>query len=122
MEGLNWFNGANLTLNSLFFLLCLLSVILLLDICVYYLNRGPCKCAHDLLNLINDFGERDKMRVLLGILSLFRNEFNKFKNTAARMFDFIYNMTLKLLIFACFRFAFVGVCSLIPCGHLVGKG
>ena len=39
----------------------------------------------------------DKMRVLPIILSLFRNEFNKFNNTRARMLDSIYHMTLRLL-------------------------
>ena len=32
------------------------------------------------------------------ILSLFRNEFNKFNNTRARMLDSIYRMTLRLLL------------------------
>ena len=35
--------------------------------------------AHVLLNLLNELGKRDKMH----ILSLFRNEFNKFNNTRA---------------------------------------
>ena len=39
--------------------------------------------AHVYLNLINNLGKRDKMRGLLGILSLFCNEFNKFNNTRA---------------------------------------
>ena len=33
------------------------------------------------------------MRGLPSILSLFRNEFNKFNNTRARMLDSIYHMT-----------------------------
>ena len=37
------------------------------------------------------------MRGLLSILSLFRNKFNKFNNTRARMLDSIYYMTLRLL-------------------------
>ena len=53
--------------------------------------------AHVLLNLLNEFGKRDKMRGLSSILSLFCNEFNKFNNTRARMLDFIYHMTLRLL-------------------------
>ena len=60
--------------------------------------------AHVLLNLLNEFGKRDKMRGLPrdkirglpSILSLFRNEFNKFNNTRARMLDFIYHMTKPL--------------------------
>ena len=39
--------------------------------------------AHVLLNILNELGKRDKMRVLLSVLSLFRNEFNKFYNTRA---------------------------------------
>ena len=37
------------------------------------------------LNLLNEFGKRDKIRGLPSILSLFRNEFNKFNNTGAQM-------------------------------------
>ena len=39
--------------------------------------------AHVLLNLLNKLMKRDKMRGLLSILFLFRNEFNKFNNTGA---------------------------------------
>ena len=46
-----------------------------------------------LVILLNDLGKRDKMRGLPSILSLFRNEFNKFNNTRARMLDSIYHMT-----------------------------
>ena len=52
--------------------------------------------AHVLLNLLNELGKRDKMRGLPRILSLFRNEFNKFNNTRARMLDSIYHMTNTL--------------------------
>ena len=41
--------------------------------------------VHVLLNLLNELGKRDKMRGLPSILSLFRNEFNKFNNTRTRM-------------------------------------
>ena len=53
--------------------------------------------AHVLLNLLNELRKRDKMRGLLSILSLFRNSFNKFNDTRARMLDSIYHMknTLK---------------------------
>ena len=53
--------------------------------------------AHVLLNLLNEWGKRDKMRGLPSILSLFRNEFNKFNNTGALMLDSIYHMSLRLL-------------------------
>ena len=52
--------------------------------------------AHVLLNLLNELGKIDKMRGLPSILSLFRNEFNKFNNTRARMLDSIYHMTIKI--------------------------
>ena len=53
--------------------------------------------AHVLLNLLNELGKGDKMLGLPSILSLFRNEFNKFNDTRARMLDSIYHMknTLK---------------------------
>ena len=53
--------------------------------------------AHVLLNLLNELGKRDKMRGLPSIFFPFRNEFNTFNNTRARMLDSIYHManTLK---------------------------
>ena len=53
--------------------------------------------AHVLLNLLNEFRKRDKMRGFPSVLSHFRNEFNKFNNTRARMLDSICPMTLRLL-------------------------
>ena len=47
------------------------------------LHRGSYMSAHVLLYLLNELGKRDKMRGLPSILSLFRNEFNKFNNTRA---------------------------------------
>ena len=61
-----------------------------------YLHRGSYMSAHVLLNLLNELGKRDKMRGLPSILSLFRNELNKFNNTRARMLDPIYHMTNTL--------------------------
>ena len=49
------------------------------------INRGSYTSAHVLFNLLNELGKRDKMRGLPSILSLFRNEFNKFNNTRARL-------------------------------------
>ena len=53
--------------------------------------------VHVLLKLLNELRNRDKMRGLPSNLYLFRNEFNKFNNTGARMLDSIYHMTLRLL-------------------------
>ena len=63
---------------------------------IYDKNRGSYISAHVLLKLFNELGKRDKMRGLPSILSLFRNEFNKFNNTRARMLDSIYHMTNTL--------------------------
>ena len=66
--------------------------------------------AHVILNLLNELGKRNKMRGLPSILSLFRNEFNKFNTTRARMLDSIYHKTLRLrcnLISAVKRYNFV---------------
>ena len=61
------------------------------------IHRGSYMIAHVLLNLLNELGKRDKMRGLPSILSLFRNEFNQFNKTRARMLDSIYHMALILL-------------------------
>ena len=53
--------------------------------------------AHVFFNLLNELWKSGKMRGLPSILSLFRNEFNKFNNTRARMLDYIYHMALILL-------------------------
>ena len=45
------------------------------------------------MEFIEQVGKRDKMRGLPSILSIFRNEFNKFNNARARMLDSIYLMT-----------------------------
>ena len=50
--------------------------------------------ANVLLNVLNELRKRDKLRGLLGILSPFRNEFDIFNNTRARMLDSIYHMTI----------------------------
>ena len=52
--------------------------------------------AHVLLNLLNELAKIDTMRGLPSILSLLRNEFNKFNNTRVRMLDSIYHMTNTL--------------------------
>ena len=69
--------------------------------------------AHVLLNLLNELVKRDKMRGLPSILSLFRNEFNKFNNTRARMLDSIFHMTntLKSHFWRKKRYNFVIMCG-----------
>ena len=51
--------------------------------------------AHVLLNSLNELGKSDKIRDLAIILSLFRNELNKFNITGTRTLDYSYHMTLK---------------------------
>ena len=63
-----------------------------------WLYRGSYTSVHVLLNLLLELGKRYKAGGLLSILSLFRNEFNKFNNTGARMLDSIYHTTQKLLL------------------------
>ena len=60
------------------------------------IDRGFYMSAHVLLILFNELG-KSKMRGLPNVLSLFRNEFNKFNNTRAGMLDSIYHMTLRIL-------------------------
>ena len=55
--------------------------------------------AHVLLNLLNEFGKRDKMRGLPIIVSLFRNSFNTFNNTRARMLVSIYHITPDIITY-----------------------
>ena len=68
--------------------------------------------AHVLLNILNELRKRDKMRGLSSILSLFRNEFNKFNNTRARMLDSIYHMTNTLKYhFCCKNVIILSLCT-----------
>ena len=69
--------------------------------------------AHVLLNLLNELGKSDKMRGLSSILSLFRNKFNKFNSTGARMLDSIYHMTFKILKKSHFSRENVNISSLL---------
>ena len=69
-------------------------------------------CAHVLLNLLNKLRKRDKMRGLPRILSLFRNKFNKFNNTRARMLDSIYHMRITLKSqFCCKNVIILSLCT-----------
>ena len=59
--------------------------------------------AHALLNLLNELGEKIRYEVLPSILTVFPNEFNKAKNTSARVQDSIYHMTQKSHLVSDFR-------------------
>ena len=61
------------------------------------LHRGSYISAFVLLNLLNGLRKSDKMRGLARILSFFSNSFNKFNNTGARLLDYLYQITLKVL-------------------------
>ena len=74
--------------------------------------------AHVLLNLLNLLRKRDKMRGFPSILSLFRNEFNKFNNTRARMLDSLYHMTHTLKSHSCRKnFILLSLCAQRCYGH-----
>ena len=45
------------------------------------IHKGSYMSTHVFLNLLNELGKGEKMRGLPRILSLFRNELNKFNNT-----------------------------------------
>ena len=60
-------------------------------------SRGSYLSAHVLLNLLNELGKAIKYEACRAFYRFFRNEFNKFNNTRARMLDYIYHMTLRLL-------------------------
>ena len=66
----------------------------ILQLFIGQMHRGSYMSAHVLLNLLNELGKRDQMQGLPSILSLFRNKFNKFNNTGARMLDSIYSVKL----------------------------
>ena len=68
-----------------------------IEFILLFLYGGSYTSVHVLLNLLNELGKRDEMRGLSSILSLFRNDFNKFNNTRAQMLDSIYHMTLSIL-------------------------
>ena len=65
-----------------------------------------------LLNLLNELRKSDIMRGLPSILILFRNEFNKFNNTGARMLDSIYHVTVKLFWINIFGVTTLGCCHM----------
>ena len=69
--------------------------------------------VHVLLNLLNELGNCDKMRVLPSILSLFRNEINKFNKTRARLLDSINHMTQNIVFLTWKRQDFVIVYAML---------
>ena len=69
--------------------------------------------AHVLLNLLNELGERDKVRGLPSILSLFCNEVNKFNNTGERILDSIYHYDTKITLNRVFGVKTLRICHYI---------
>ena len=63
------------------------------------LHRGSYKSAHALLNLLNELGKEINARLAEHCI-FFRNEFNKFNDTRARVLDSIYHMALRFANFA----------------------
>ena len=54
--------------------------------------------ANVLLNVLNELRKSNKMRGLPSILLLFRNEFDKFNSTGARLLDHIYHYDIKFTL------------------------
>ena len=54
--------------------------------------------AHVLLNLLNELRKRDKMRGLTRILSLFRNEFDKFNKYKSTNVRFLLTCGIKITL------------------------
>ena len=52
---------------------------------VIFMYRGSYMSVHVLLNLLKELRKRDKMRGFPSILFIFRNKFNKFNYTGARI-------------------------------------
>ena len=69
--------------------------------------------AHVLMDLLNEFRKRDKMRGLPRIFSLFPNDFYKFNKPGARMLDSIYHMTLRLFSNHIFGVKMLGFCHML---------
>ena len=61
----------------------------------HILHRGSYMSAFILLNLLNELGKKIRCEAMPSFLSVFRNEFNKFNNTGARLQDSISHVTLK---------------------------
>ena len=60
------------------------------------LYRGSnISAAAVVLNLLNKLRNRDKCEVAEHLIFFFRNEFNKFNNTGAKMLDSVIRMQLK---------------------------
>ena len=68
--------------------------------------------AHVLLNLLNKWRKRDKMRGLPSILSFFRNKFNNFNNTGARMLDSTLSYDIKIILKSYFLVKTLGFCHM----------
>ena len=62
-----------------------------------HIARGSYISHHTCMYLLNELEKSYKMRGFLGILSLFRNKFNKLNYPVSRMLDSdsIYHMKLK---------------------------
>ena len=61
-------------------------------------DRMECSSCIEFIERVE---ENDKMRGLPSILSLFRDKFNTFNNTGARMLDSIYHSTYHYLKITC---------------------
>ena len=68
--------------------------------------------AHVLSNLLNELRKRDKMRGLSSILSLFRNEFDKFNNYGSTDVRFFLSFDIKIVLKSYCSLQMLGVCHM----------
>ena len=66
------------------------------------------------MNLLNELRKIDKMRGLTSILSLFRNEFNKFNNTGAHLSD-----SIKITLKSYFVVKTLGFCHMLDVNSVI---
>ena len=63
----------------------------------FAIYRGIYLSAHVLLHLLSELGKEIKCEACQACLSLCQNVLNKYNDTGARMLDYIYDMTLKVI-------------------------
>ena len=82
-----------------------------------FIKRILRACSY-FMNLLNKLRKRDKMRGLPSILPLFRNKFNKFNNTEARMLDFIYHL-IQIILNHMFGVKTLGFCPMCDVKNII---
>ena len=69
--------------------------------------------AHVLVNVLNEFGKRIKMRGLPSILSIFRNDLNKFNKTWSTNVRFYLSYDIRIILNSYFWRKTLGFCHIM---------